>query len=183
MSLALERFVNMPNSTLSQPSVLRQLPWLWWGVAVLVIALDQATKIAAQSLLELNGVHRVTSFFYLTLRYNEGAAFSFLHGAGGWQRWFFAGTAGAVSLLLVVWISRIHRQREKLLETLALSLILGGAVGNLYDRVLLGHVTDFIVWHYQTREWPAFNIADSAICLGAALLFLDMFKGHKKSHE
>lgn len=160
-----------------------QLPWRWWAIAVVVIALDQITKHMALAFIDHYGRHTVTSFFYITLRFNEGAAFSFLHDAGGWQRWFFATIAGVVSVVLAVWIARIHQKPGKLLETLALSLILGGAIGNLYDRVVLGHVVDFIVWHYQDREWPAFNIADAAICAGAALLILDMIKGHKKTDE
>lgn len=161
----------------------RQLPWRWWAIALLVVVLDQITKHLALAFIDLYEQHTVTSFFYLTLRYNEGAAFSFLHDAGGWQRWFFAVIAGVVSVVLAVWIARIHRQPGKMLETLALALILGGAIGNLYDRIVLGHVVDFIVWHYQEREWPAFNIADAGICVGAALLFVDMFKGQKKNHE
>lgn len=162
---------------------LKDLPWRWWSIALLVIAVDQLTKNLALMYLEHYGEHTVTSFFYLTLRFNKGAAFSFLHDSGGWQRWFFAFIATAVSVVLTVWIARVHRLPGKKLETLALSLILGGAIGNLYDRIVLGHVVDFIVWHYQEREWPAFNIADAAICLGAALLFVDMIKGHKKQDE
>lgn len=174
----------MPSTTGTAPDTrLNQLPWRWWALALVVVVLDQITKHMAQAFLELYEQHTVTSFFYLTLRYNEGAAFSFLHGAGGWQRWFFAVIASVVSVVLTVWIARIHRQPGKMLETLALSLILGGAIGNLYDRIVLGHVVDFIVWHYQEREWPAFNIADAGICVGAALLFVDMFKGQKKNHE
>lgn len=173
----------MPSTAANTTSERAGLPWLWWGLALLVILLDQVTKHMAQAWLELYDKHTVTSFFYLTLRYNEGAAFSFLHDAGGWQRWMFAFIAGAVSVVLTVWIARVHRLPGKTLETLALSLILGGAIGNLYDRVMLGHVVDFVVWHYGEREWPAFNIADAAICAGAALLFVDMFKGHKKTHE
>lgn len=174
----------MLNSATTANSIkLSQLPWRWWSIALLVIALDQLTKHLAVAFIDHYGEHTVTSFFYLTVRYNEGAAFSFLHGAGGWQRWFFAIIAGSVSVVLAVWITRIHRQPGKILETLALSLILGGAIGNLYDRIVLGHVVDFIVWHYQGREWPAFNIADAGICVGAALLFVDMIKGHKTKDE
>lgn len=171
------------TSNSSSTFKLGQLPWRWWAIALLVIVLDQLTKHLAQTFIEHYGRHTVTSFFYLTLRFNEGAAFSFLHGAGGWQRWLFTAIASVVSVVLAVWIARIHRQPGKLLETLALSLILGGAIGNLYDRVVLGHVVDFIVWHYHEWEWPAFNVADAAICVGAVLLFVDMFKGHKKADE
>jgi signal peptidase II len=102
-----------------------------------------------------------------------------LAGAGGWQRWFFAVIAVAASVLLTVWIYRVSQRNLR--EAFALAFILGGALGNLYDRILLGHVVDFIVVHYQDYYWPAFNLADSAICLGAAVLILDMIldKGKK----
>lgn len=157
----------------------RPLPWLLWALALAIAVVDQISKLVVQAYLSYAEQVPVTSFFYWTLRFNEGAAFSFLAGAGGWQRWFFTAIAAVVSLVLLVWIARIHQVRQKRWEALALTLILGGAVGNLYDRVVLGHVVDFIVWHYRQYEWPAFNIADSAICVGAALLFLDMFRGQK----
>lgn len=162
---------------------LRTLPWALWGVSLMVILLDYVTKQLALANFVYGEPAPVTSFFYFTLRYNEGAAFSFLAGAGGWQRWIFTGIASVVSVLLLVWIARIHRQPGKRLEAIALALILGGAVGNLYDRIVLGHVVDFIVWHYREYEWPAFNIADAAICVGAALLIWDMFKGQKAKDE
>lgn len=161
----------------------RKLPWLLFAIAFIVIVLDQLTKHLSVAYLEYLEVAPVTPFFYLTLRFNEGAAFSFLAGAGGWQRWFFAVLAFVISLVLIVWVTRIYRQKGNTQEALALSLILGGALGNLYDRVVLGHVVDFIVLHYQKYEWPAFNIADSAICIGAVLLILDMFKGRKTNDE
>ncbi|MCR6650530.1 MAG: signal peptidase II [Cellvibrionaceae bacterium] len=164
-------------------TIKRKLPWLLFAIAAFIIVFDQATKHLALAYIEYLDVEPVTSFFYLTLRYNEGAAFSFLAGAGGWQRWLFATLAAVVSVVLVVWITRIYRQKGNTLEALALALILGGAVGNLYDRIMLGHVVDFIVFHYQEHEWPAFNIADSAICIGAALLVLDMFRGRKVTNE
>lgn len=161
----------------------RKLPWLLFAIAFIVIVLDQLTKHLSVAYLEYLEVAPVTPFFYLTLRFNEGAAFSFLAGAGGWQRWFFAVLAFVISLVLIVWVTRIYRQKGNTQEALALSLILGGALGNLYDRVVLGHVVDFIVLHYQKYEWPAFNVADSAICIGAVLLILDMFKGRKTNDE
>ncbi len=161
----------------------RKLPWLLFAIAFIVIVLDQLTKHLSVAYLEYLEVAPVTPFFYLTLRFNEGAAFSFLAGAGGWQRWFFAVLAFVISLVLIVWVTRIYRQKGNTQEALALSLILGGAIGNLYDRIVLGHVVDFIVLHYQKYEWPAFNIADSAICIGAVLLILDMFKGRKTNDE
>ena len=169
----------MPDSLI----VRRQFPWLLLGLALLVIAFDQFTKHLSLAYLEHLEVSPVTPFFYLTLRFNEGAAFSFLAGAGGWQRWLFAFLAIAVSGMLAVWITRIYRNKGITQEAVALALILGGALGNLYDRIMLGHVVDFLVLHYQTYEWPAFNIADSAICIGAALLILDMIKGRKTKDE
>jgi signal peptidase II len=169
----------MPDAIKTQS----KLPWLLFAIAALVIVFDQLTKHLTLAYIDYLDVSPVTPFFYLTLRFNEGAAFSFLAGAGGWQRWFFTGLAAIVSVVLVVWITRIFRQKGNTLEALALTLILGGAVGNLYDRIMLGHVVDFLVFHYQEREWPAFNIADSAICIGAALLVLDMFRGRKAKDE
>lgn len=169
----------MPDSIKTQ----RGLPWLLFAIASVAIILDQITKHLAVAYLEYLEVSPVTPFFYLTLRFNEGAAFSFLAGAGGWQRWLFSVLALVISILLIVWITRIFRRQGNTMEALALSLILSGALGNLYDRVMLGHVVDFIVLHYQTHEWPAFNIADSAICAGAALLILDMFRGRKTNEE
>jgi lipoprotein signal peptidase len=169
----------MPDATALQ----RKLPWLLFVIAALVIAFDQFTKHLTLAYIDYLEVSPVTPFFYLTLRYNEGAAFSFLAGAGGWQRWLFATLALVVSVVLIVWITRIYRQKGNTLEALALALILGGALGNLYDRIMLGHVVDFIVLHYREHEWPAFNIADSAICIGAALLVLDMFRGRKAKDE
>ncbi len=157
----------------------RSVPWLWWGIALVVIGFDQLTKFMAQSWLNVGDIHVVTSFWNHQLRFNEGAAFSFLANHGGWQRWLFAIIAGVVSIAIAAWIQRAQNRPNKHWELLGLSLILGGALGNLIDRVLLGHVVDFIVWHYQDLEWPAFNIADSAICAGAGCLIMDMIKGSK----
>ncbi len=149
------------------------MTWFWYGVSLLVILLDQWTKSLAEANLAYGGAREVTSWFDLTLAYNRGAAFSFLSDAGGWQRWFFTAIAALVSVALTVWIWRIG-SRQRVLG-LGLALILGGALGNLYDRLVLGHVIDFISWHYQHYYWPAFNIADAAISCGAALLIIDMF--------
>jgi signal peptidase II len=113
----------------------------------------------------------VVPFFNIVLVYNEGAAFSFLSDQGGWQRWLFAGLAVIVSLVLVAWISRLGRDDRWL--AIALSLVVGGAVGNLIDRVLYGHVIDFLDLYYDQWHWPAFNIADSAIFLGVVLMLID----------
>lgn len=150
--------------------------WLWYGLALLVVVLDQLTKLWAEAALQDGEIIVVTSFFRFQLAYNTGAAFSLLYDAGGWQRWFFAGLALIVSMVIAIWIARLvaGKVRHRHWELLGLSLILGGAVGNLYDRIALGHVVDFIVWHYQNYYWPTFNIADAAICVGAAVLIYDM---------
>ena len=154
---------------------MREHPYWWaYSLALLVLALDQGSKALAQTLLDYAQPVPVFSWFNLTLHYNEGAAFSFLSDAGGWQRWLFTGLAVVVSSVLVVWIWRLSR--EQTLLALALALVLGGAVGNVIDRMLLGHVVDFISVHYAGRYFPTFNIADSAISIGAALLLLDGFR-------
>lgn len=156
-----------------------QKPWLWYLIAFAVLLVDLGSKHWISSVFEFGETKTFTSFFNFTLVYNHGAAFSFLADAGGWQRWFFAIISVAASVFLVVWIYRVAHY--KLREVFALAFILGGALGNLHDRVLLGHVVDFIVVHYDEYYWPAFNLADSAICLGVFLLVLDMFldKGKK----
>jgi signal peptidase II len=153
---------------------------IYYLISLVVVVLDQWTKKLAVSELA-DGFVKVTDFFSLVLAYNKGAAFSFLSDAGGWQRWFFTVIAAAVSAVLVVWIYRL-KQHEKLLA-IALALVLGGAIGNLYDRVMLGHVVDFILVHYQDNYFPAFNIADSAISVGAVLLILDAFLQGKENRE
>jgi len=148
-----------------------QTVWKWYLLALVVIVLDQITKQWAAGVLEYAQVERVTSFFYLTLRHNNGAAFSLFAEGSGWQRWFLGGLAAIVSVLLVVWIARLRSTNWR--ESCALALVLGGALGNLIDRALFGYVIDFIAVHYQHHEWPAFNIADSAICIGAGLMIWD----------
>jgi signal peptidase II len=152
--------------------------WYWYLTALVVVVLDQLSKYWASSNLVYDQPVVITSFFNMTLRHNLGAAFSFLAGAGGWQRWFFAAIALVASVLLSGWIARVCRTNR--LEAFALSFILGGALGNLYDRILLGHVVDFIEVHYQDHYWPAFNLADSAITLGAAILLVLMFLVREK---
>ena len=150
------------------------------ALSALIIALDLLSKWFADTNLQMyQQVPVIDGLFSFTLAYNPGAAFSFLANAGGWQRWFFVAIAVGVSGMLVVWLARLPR--DKIMEPLALALILGGALGNLYDRIVHGHVVDFILVHWQ-QSWffPAFNIADSAITVGAALLILDMFFGGKK---
>ena len=146
--------------------------WRWLLLSAAVIALDLATKTWVVALFREGEELPVTRFMSLVLAYNSGAAFSFLAGADGWQRWFFAGIAVVASGFLV-WMLR--RGGSRLLCS-GLALILGGALGNLWDRVLVGRVTDFLLFHYAGWSWPAFNVADSAITVGAAFLILDSFR-------
>ncbi len=147
------------------------MKWLW--LSGVVIALDQLTKLAAVRALELHQPLAVLRCVNLTLTHNTGAAFSFLHQAGGWQRWFFAAIALVVSACIVFWLYRLPP--GKVVLAVGLSLILGGALGNLWDRLSLGYVIDFIDLYYSTWHWPAFNVADSAITIGAGLLIVDAF--------
>jgi signal peptidase II len=144
------------------------LPWL--GIAAIVVLFDQITKITISQMLSYGQSKPITSFFNLVLAYNKGAAFSFLSNQGGWQRYFFTGIAIAASLLIVYLLKRHAGQR---LFCWALALILGGAVGNLIDRVMYGHVVDFLDFYIHNWHWPAFNVADSAICIGAVLFVVD----------
>ena len=139
----------------------------WLGVAAVLVVLDLYTKHLVQSALTFGEHIAVTSFFDLVLYHNEGAAFSFLAGAGGWQRIFFSVFAVIASLVI---LRLLRRHTGEKLFCFALSLILGGALGNLYDRLTLGYVVDFLYFHYQGWYWPAFNVADSAITVGVALL-------------
>jgi signal peptidase II len=143
---------------------------LWLGIAVIVVLLDQVSKITMSRLLVYGQSEMITPYFNLVMVYNQGAAFSFLANSGGWQRWFFSGLAFVVSLV-IIWM--LHKNTTQRLFCWALTLILGGAVGNLIDRVLYGHVIDFLDFHIGTLHWPAFNVADSAITVGAALFVLD----------
>ena len=145
------------------------LPWL--GIALVVILLDQLVKALILGHFQYGESRYVTSFFNIVRAHNTGAAFSFLAGASGWQRWFFVGL-GAVASVFIVWMLRSHGGQK--LFALALSLILGGAVGNVVDRLQHGYVVDFIQVHWSNQYFfPSFNVADSAITLGAILLILD----------
>jgi signal peptidase II len=149
----------------------------WYGLAALVVLLDQFSKGLAESALVYGRPVVVFSWFNLTLQYNTGAAFSFLSDAGGWQRYFFTVVALVISAVLMRWLYLAPRHHWLL--ALALALILGGALGNVWDRLVLGHVVDFISVHYAGRFFPAFNIADSAISVGAALMIFDsLFSRH-----
>jgi signal peptidase II len=144
------------------------LPWL--GIAFIVVVLDQLTKTLIVARFALGDSLTVTPFFNIVRAHNTGAAFSILAGASGWQRWFFVGLGAVAAVFIVVLLARHGGQR---LFAWALSLILGGAVGNVIDRLLHGHVVDFIQVHYAGWYFPSFNVADSAITVGAACLILD----------
>ena len=144
---------------------------MWLGVSVLVILLDWQTKQMASESLALYRPREIFSWLNMTLAHNYGAAFSFLNNAGGWQRWFFVVLASGVSLILLVWLLRLPRCEWR--TGLSLALIIGGAVGNLIDRIQLGYVVDFIDVYFRDWHYPAFNVADSAITVGVVLLLLD----------
>lgn len=151
-------------------------------LVVAVIALDQWTKYLATQLLDYGVPVRILPVFNLTLQHNTGAAFSLLADAGGWQRWLFTGISLLFSVVLVAWLLRLKDGQALLL--VALSLILAGALGNLWDRLTLGYVVDFISVHYYQRWYfPAFNIADSAITVGAGLIILDMFINPERTRD
>ena len=151
----------------------------WLVLSLLVLVIDQVSKAHFEGALQMyQQIVVIPDYFSWTLAYNTGAAFSFLADGGGWQRWLFALIAVVVSAVLVVWLKRLGRDDTWL--AIALALVLGGALGNLYDRIALGHVIDFILVHWQNRHYfPAFNFADSAITVGAIMLALDMFKSKK----
>ena len=146
------------------------LRWLW--VSVAVVLADYATKAAMMATFRPGEERPYTSFFSLVLTFNAGAAFSLFADGDGWQRWFFAAVAVAAALL-IAWLLR---RGGSALYCLGLALILGGALGNLHDRLALGKVVDFLLFHYERWAWPAFNVADSAITIGAALLIVDSFR-------
>jgi len=147
------------------------LKWLW--LSVLAIVLDQASKLTVDSTMQLYESIPLMPYFNLTYVHNTGAAFSFLSEAGGWQRWFFATLALIISAVLSVWMARL--QKHETLLAVALALVLGGAIGNLIDRLAYGYVIDFLDVYYNTWHWPAFNIADSAITLGVMLMLAESF--------
>ena len=148
------------------------LRWLWLSIVVIVI--DQITKYVVDTSMQLHQTIELMPSFQLTYMRNQGAAFSFLSGAGGWQRWFFIGLALIASVFITVWLRSLDRTQTR--EAVAWTLVLGGALGNLIDRVLYGYVIDFLDVFYGNWHWPAFNVADSAITLGVILLLLDSFR-------
>ncbi|MPW44440.1 signal peptidase II [Acinetobacter guerrae] len=151
---------------------------IWLGLSVLAIIIDQWTKWIASTHLTYADPVPVLPFLNWTLLHNYGAAFSFLSDAGGWQHYLFTGLAGIVSIIFVFWLLRMPK--HSIILPAAIALILGGALGNLIDRMTLGYVVDFIHVYYQNHNFPAFNIADSAITLGTILLLIDTFFLEKK---
>lgn len=151
----------------------RQAFLLWLGLSSFLLILDQLTKVIAKNSLFEGVSQPVTSFLNWTLVYNSGAAFSFLAQAGGWQRWFFTGV-GIIAALIMIWL--IRKNSHQTIFSLALSLVLSGAIGNVIDRIIYGAVVDFVDVHYMGWHWPAFNIADSAITIGVILLIVDEIK-------
>lgn len=150
-----------------------RLPMNWYRVALIVVIVDQLAKRWITDNFQFSEPLQLLAVLDITLAHNTGAAFSFLHDAGGWQRWFFTGIAGVVGAGIAIWMARLKSNQHLLLGSLA--LVLGGAIGNLIDRVRLGYVVDFISVHWGDHYFPAFNIADSAITIGAILLILDMY--------
>ena len=150
---------------------LRKLTLVWFAIAAAVLLLDQWSKLWIVERYAYGDTEFFSSFFNLVRVHNYGAAFSFLSDAGGWQRWGFSLLAAVISAMIIVWIARLPVQRK--LEGLALALILGGALGNLYDRLTLGYVVDFLDFHWSGKHFPAFNVADAGISVGAAILIFD----------
>ena len=143
------------------------------SISAIVIAVDLYTKHLIQKAFAFGDLRPVTSFFDLVRYHNQGAAFGFLNDAGGWQKWFFNGIA-VVASIVIIYLLKKHTSQK--LFCAGLALVLGGAIGNLYDRITLGYVVDFLNFHINNYYWPAFNVADSAICVGVALLLWDSFK-------
>jgi signal peptidase II len=148
------------------------LNWLW--LSALVVGLDQLTKQMVDRSMELYESVGLLPFFQLTYLRNQGAAFSFLSQAGGWQRWFFIGLAVIASSAICYWLSRLGKGQRW--EAAAWALVLGGALGNLIDRILYGYVIDFLDVFYGEWHWPAFNVADSAITIGVTMLLIDSLR-------
>lgn len=149
-----------------------KLKWLW--LAALVLVLDLSTKALATAMLTYANPVPVLPSFNLTLLHNTGAAFSFLANADGWQRWFFVVLALVVSTVLVGWLRKLKANETWM--AIAIVLILGGALGNVYDRVMHGYVVDFLHFYWQDWHFPAFNIADTGITIGAGMMILDLFR-------
>lgn len=149
----------------------------WISISAIVVVLDLYTKHLIQQAFSLGDVMAITRFFDVVRFHNEGAAFSFLSNAGGWQKLFFSGLAIIASVVI---LRLLFKHAEQKLFCLGLALVLGGALGNLYDRLTLGYVVDFLYFHINDLYWPAFNVADSAICVGVAILLWDSFREKAK---
>ncbi len=152
------------------------LKWLW--LSLVLFAGDQASKLWVVANFDLYESKALLPSLNFTYVHNTGAAFSFLSSAGGWQRWFFVGIALIASITLTIWLSRLKPSERWMAATL--SLILGGAIGNLFDRISYGYVIDFIDVYYQAWHWPVFNVADCAISIGVAMMLLDTFRGESE---
>ena len=150
----------------------------WLGLAFIILLVDQFTKVLIVGYYHLGDSTYVTSFFNVVRVHNAGAAFSFLAGASGWQRWFFT-VLGLVAAIVIVWMLRSHPGQK--LFSFAMACILGGAIGNVIDRMMYGYVVDFLDFHWRGMHFPAFNVADSAISIGAACLILDELLRVRKS--
>jgi signal peptidase II len=146
----------------------------WFLLSLLVLIVDQVSKMTVVSSMHLYESITLVPFFQLTYVHNLGAAFSFLSDAGGWQRWFFIALSSVVSVLISIWLVRLPAALRW--QAAGLALVLGGAVGNLVDRVLYGYVIDFLDVYYRSWHWPAFNVADAAITIGAVILLVDSFR-------
>ena len=150
----------------------------WLAIALVIVLVDQFTKLLIVGSMQLGDSRPVTEFFNIVRAHNSGAAFSFLADASGWQRWFFTGV-GTVAAVVMVWL--LHRHAGEKLFCFAITFVLGGAVGNVIDRVLYGYVVDFLDFHWMAMHFPAFNAADSAITLGATCLILDEIRRVRRS--
>lgn len=161
------------TDSVSMTMIRKTIPlWFVWLLVLAIVVLDQYTKLLSTQYLERGVPHTVFTGFDLLLAYNDGAAFSFLNGAGGWQRWLLSGISVAISAVLVVWLWKLPKQQRLL--AVALAFILGGALGNLYDRMAMGYVVDFISVYAGQWRFATFNVADAAISCGAALMGLDL---------
>ncbi|KAA1171709.1 lipoprotein signal peptidase [Marinobacter salinexigens] len=160
------------EASMTEDMIGSKLKWLW--LAVLVVIIDLGTKAMATAMLTYGDPVPVIPMFNLTLLHNTGAAFSFLAEAAGWQRWFFVTLALVVSVVLIMWLRNL--KHHETWTAIAITLILGGALGNVYDRVVHGYVVDFLHFYWQDWHFPAFNLADTAITIGAGMMILDMFR-------
>jgi signal peptidase II len=154
------------------------LSWLWLTLLCLIV--DQISKHQVVGSMELYQSIEVFSFFHITYVHNLGAAFSFLADQGGWQRWFFTTVAAIASIVFIVWLAKTPKEQKLL--SIAFALLLSGALGNLIDRVLFGYVIDFLDFYIGSYRWPAFNVADSMIFIGAGLMIFDSFKNDNKDN-